>query len=109
MSFEEKLEIGANITAIFTFIGVAGAWCLYQLGFRKRRKELERCLEEDGKPHKERGEPGEFNFLHIMTNTGLTKAEILRASYKNPRISRRERPDTEGYAKDILFKYNDRK
>jgi hypothetical protein len=107
MTFEEKLENGADITAIFTFLGAAGAWCLYQLGFRKRRKELERCLEEDGKPYKARGEAGEFNFLHIMTNAGLTEEEILRASFKNPRISRRERPDMDGYAKDILFKYND--
>lgn len=107
MSWEERLEIGANITTILTFAGAAGAWCLYQLGFRKKRKELERCLEEDGKPYKARGEPGEFNFLHIMTNTGLTESEILRASFKNPRISRRERPDSDGYAKEILFKYVD--
>lgn len=107
MSFESKLEIGANITAVLTFIGATGAWCLYRLGFRKRRMELERCLKEDGEPFKARGLPGEFNFLHIMTNTGMTESEILRASFRNPRISRRERPDTEGYAREILFKYND--
>jgi hypothetical protein len=107
MTYQEKLEIGANITAVLTFVGAIGAWCYYQYGFIQNRKELERCLEQEGKPFKARGEPGEFNFQYIMARTGLTESEILRASFKNARIERGERKDAEGYAKQILFKYID--
>jgi hypothetical protein len=107
MTNEVKLEIVANITAILTSVGAVCAWCYYQYGFIRKRNELEKCLEHDGKPCKERGTPGAFTFQHITAKTGLTESEILRASFKNPRINRLERKDGEGYTKEILFQYND--
>jgi hypothetical protein len=107
MTYQEKLEIGANITAILTFVGAVGAWCYYQYGIHRRRNELEKCLEQDGKPFKERGEPGAFTFQHITARTGLTESEILQASFRNSRVNRIERPDADGYTKEILFRYND--
>jgi hypothetical protein len=101
-----KLEIVANITAILTFVGAVGAWCFYQYGFIRKRRDLEKCLEHDGKPCWARGTPGAFTFQHITAKTGLTESEILRASFRNHRINRLERKDQEGYTKEILFQYN---
>jgi hypothetical protein len=107
MTNEGKLEVVANITVILTFFGAVGAWCLYQYGFIRKRNELEKCLEENGKPCKARGTPGAFTFQYIIARTGMTESEILRASFKNRRINRLERKDAEGYTKEILFQYND--
>lgn len=107
MTHRDELEIVANITAVLTFVGAVGAWCYYQYGFTRKRKEFEKCLEEDGKPFKKRGEPGAFTFQHITARTGLTESEILRASFKNRRVNRLERVDADGYTKEILFQYND--
>jgi hypothetical protein len=107
MSYKEKLEIVANITAILTFAGATAAWCYYQYGFIKKRKELERCLEEDGRPYKKTGNQGAFTVQHITARTGLTESEILQASFKNPRVNRVERPDADGYTREILFQFND--
>jgi hypothetical protein len=107
MTNAEKLEIVANNTAILTFAGAVGAWCYYQYSLVRKRSELERCLREDGIFFKERGDPGEFTYQHIIAKTGLTESEILQASFKNARITRREKPDAEGYTREILFRYND--
>ena len=108
MTQVERLEIGANMTSILTFAGAVGAWCYYQYGFIRKRKELEKCLERDGKPHRQLGQPGAFTMQHIIARTGLTESEILQASFKNRRINRLEREDADGYTKEILFQYNDR-
>jgi hypothetical protein len=108
MNLETKLEIAANIITILTFVGAVGAWCFYQYGFTRKRRELERCLEQDGKPYKERDEQGAFTIQHITAKTGLTETEILQASFKNNRINRLERVDAKGYTEAILFQYNDR-
>jgi hypothetical protein len=107
MNYGEKLEIVANVTAILTFAGAVGAWCYYQYGIVRKRSELEKCLREDGIPCKKRGQPGEFTYQHITAKTGLTESEILRASFKNGRITRKEKPDADGYTREILFRYND--
>jgi len=107
MTFEGKLGIVANITAILTFVGAVGAWCYYQYGFVRKRKVLEKCLEQDGKPYKKLGDQGAFTVQHITAKTGLNESEILRASFKNRRVNRLERLDEEGYTKEILFQYND--
>ena len=107
MTHEERLEIATNITSILTFVGAVGAWGYYQYGFIRKRKELEKCLERDGKPHRQLGRPGAFTMQHIIARTGLTESEILQASFKNKRINRLEREDAEGYTREILFQYND--
>jgi hypothetical protein len=107
MTFAEKLGMVADITSILTFCGAVGAWCFYQYGFVRKRKELEKCLEEDGKPFKKLGERGAFTFQHITAKTGLTESEILKASFKNGRINRLERRDGDGFTTEIIFQYND--
>ncbi len=107
MTFSEKLEIGANVTTLLTFVGAVGAWGYYQYGFLRKSRELEKCLERDGRPFKARGEPGAFTIQHITARTGLTESEILQASFRNKRITRLEKEDADGYTKEILFQYND--
>jgi hypothetical protein len=107
MTSLEKLEIVANISAILTSVGAVAAWCYYQYGFIQKRKALEKCLEQDGQSYKKVGQPGAFTFQHITAKTGLTESEILKASFKNRRINRLERPDADGYTTEILFQYND--
>lgn len=107
MTYKEKLEIVANITALLTFVGAVGAWCYYQYGFIRKRNELEKCLEQDGKPYKKLGTQGAFTVQHIAAKTGLTESEVFHASFKNRRINRLERLDADGYTKEILFQYND--
>src|ERR1017187_2711615 len=107
MTYKEKLEIVANITELLTVVGAVGVWCYYQYGFIRKRNELEKCLEQDGKPYKKLGTQGAFTVQHIAAKTGLTESEVFHASFKNRRINRLERLDADGYTKEILFQYND--
>jgi hypothetical protein len=107
MTIKEPLEIVADITAILTFIGAVWAWCHYHHGLVQKQKILEECLKVHGQPFKEKGEPGEFNFIYIIANTGLTESEIIQASFRSKLIERRVPADSEGYAKEIRFRYND--
>lgn len=107
MTLEEKFGTLADITSVLTFVGGVGAWCYYQYGFIRKRRELERCLLQDGAPFKKQGEMGAFTVQHITAKTGLTESEILRATFRNPRVNRLERLDEDGYTKEILFQYND--
>jgi len=102
----EKLELFANIAAILTFLGGAGAWCYYQYGFRHKKKELENYLKEKFKG-KSSGGDYQFSFLHLTKELGLTESEILKASFCNRRIKRVTKPDKECFADKILFQYND--
>jgi len=107
MNSKEQLEFCANIAAILTFLGGAGAWCYYRYGFRHKRKVLEKQLKEEGEADKKQGKQGKYSFLHLTAKLGLTEAEILQASFNNPRINRLEKLDNNGFVEKILFEYND--
>jgi len=107
MITKEELEILANWAAVLTLLGGVGAWCYYQYGFRHKRMELEKRLRDDGEADKKQGKQGAYGFLHLTAKTGLTEAEILQASFKNPRINRLEKLGVDGFVEKILFQYND--
>jgi hypothetical protein len=106
MTCKDEIEIAGNIAAILTLLGGVGAWIHYQLGFRKKRKELEKRLKEDGAADHKLGKQGAYGFQHLTAKTGLTESEILQASFQNPRIKRVEKMDADGFTEKILFKYN---
>jgi len=106
MTCKETLEFAANIAAILTFLGGAGAWCYYQYGFCHKRKVLEKHLKEEREADKKLGKQGARSFLHLTTKLGLTETDILRASFNNCHIKRLERLDEKGFAEKILFQYH---
>ena len=106
MTCKGWLDIIANIAAILTLLGGVGAWCYYQYGFYRKRKELETFLKQAGDADRKLGKQGAYGFLHLTTKVGLTESEILQASFKNSCIKRREKLDQEGFAEKILFQYN---
>lgn len=107
MTNTEHLEFAANIAAVLTFFGGLAAWCFYRYELCQKRVALEKQLQFELEDAKKSGKQGAVSFLHLTAKTGLTESEILQASFKNSRINRLEKLDSEGFAVKILFQYND--
>jgi len=106
MTFKPTLEISSYIVSILTFLGGVGAWLHYQHGFSSKKNTLEKYLKEAGESDKKQGKQGAYTSLHLTTKLGLTESEIIQASYRNPRIKRREKLAEDSLTQRILFQYN---
>jgi len=112
----QKLEIFANIASILTPLIGLSFWILQVRKFHCKKTKLENYLKEQldinnrsNDPKKDEKYPYQMSFKHIITYVGLTKSEILKASFDNPKIRRVATEDDKRFADKILFQYKDDK
>lgn len=94
-----------DLASILTFLGAVLAYIWYRKDACKKSKRLEMYLRDE----KRKGDDkGQRSFLNIVRYVGLTEAEIIQASFRNPHIARRLGTDPgTGLANVLLFEYEE--
>jgi hypothetical protein len=100
------LELFANLAAILTAIVAVVAYGWYQWCICKKCRKLEAYLKLEKEKDRDPSRQGQHNIIHLMAELGLTRDEILQASFRSKKIIRIPVQDKEiKRAVDILFRY----
>jgi hypothetical protein len=91
------------VTLIGAAVGVFG-YLNYLRGFHTKSKRLEEYLNNEKAKQIDKGQR---SITQIIREVGLTKDEIIQVSFKNPHVVRRVKTDEEGFAKQLLFEYQE--
>jgi hypothetical protein len=99
-------DLGGSIAGILTSVVAVMAYGVFRFERYKKRRALERFLEQE-KPEK-RGphDPGRRTLLHVSVEVGMTEAEVLDAAFRSKKIKRFLRHDKgTGLANGIFLEF----
>lgn len=98
--------IGAFIiTAVGAIVGVYG-YCSYMCELRRKSLALEKYLATEKQKARDNGAAGQKSMLNIIRHVGLTRDEILKISFDNPKIGRKlSKNEKDRFADTLLFEY----
>jgi glutamate/tyrosine decarboxylase-like PLP-dependent enzyme len=101
----DLLETLASVASILTAAVTVSVSAYYWFDHRKKQKKLEGYLKAEQKQIPARQT---HTALDLMAKLGLTKAEILKASFTSQHIVRKEHVnDDTKLTEDILFEYHE--
>ena len=72
-----------------------------------RRKKDRKLICHLKKEKEKENNKGQRTIVHLMARVGLTKDEILQASYRNHQIYRTIKKGEDGFGEQVLFEYRD--
>lgn len=105
MSYRDSLEITSHWAAILTAVIAVIAYIHFGMGRVRKRWRLEAHL----KAEKAKGvDKGQRSLLNLVAELGMTETEIIDAAIRSRCISRRVKPNSQGFAGDLLLEYTDR-